>query len=165
LRSLPYAAASAAAVLIIGLCAVTAGTQVVRTARRLVGWQRRQEPIPAIGQVDLVYFYEPTCPACRIVSPHVDALRRRYPRCRVARVNTTDPAGFALQKEYNRAYGVPRREQNYIPAVFAGRRYFIGAVAIVQELPAYLAAGPFGRPVPAPRHGGPATLSASRSTW
>jgi cytochrome c biogenesis protein CcdA len=146
-------------VLIIGLCAVTAGTQVARIARRLIVWRRRQEPIPAFGQVDLVYFYEPTCPACRTASPRIEAIRRRYPRYRVAGVNTTDPAGIALQEEYNRAYGVPRREQDHIPAVFAGRRYFIGADAIDQELPAYLAAGPLSRPVSPPREAGAALLA------
>ena len=162
MKSVPSAAATAACCLIIGLCAVAAGIQITQTARRLVTWQRRQEPVPAFGQADIVYFSEPTCPACQIASPTILDLRRLYPRYRVARVNISTPAGIALQEEYNRAYRVPRRDQDHIPIAFAGRRYFLGVDAVTKALPAYLRAGPLVRPgrLPRPREGGRTILVA-----
>jgi hypothetical protein len=145
-RSLRGVAGTAACGLLIGLCAVLAAVQLGGVARRVQSWQRRQEPVPAFGQSDLVYFSEPTCPACRIASPTILDLQRRYPHYRIARVDTSAPAGTALQEEYNRAYKVPVADRNRIPAVFAGRRCFIGSTAIVTDLPAYLRGTPLTRP-------------------
>src|SRR5712691_6158688 len=162
MRSVRSDAGTAACCLIIGLCALAAGIQITQTARRLVTWQRRQEPVPAFGQADVVYFSEPTCPACQIASPTILDLRRLYPAYRVARVNISTPAGIALQEEYNRAYRVPRRDQDHIPIAFAGRRYFLGVDAVTKELPAYLRSGPLVRPgrLPRPREGGRTLLMA-----
>src|SRR5207245_7499670 len=81
---------------------------------------------------------------------------------RIARVNTSTPAGIALQEEYNRAYRVPRRDQDHIPIAFAGRRYFLGVDAVTKELPAYLRADPLVRPSRhlRPREGGRTLLMA-----
>jgi hypothetical protein len=154
-------ALTAASCLITGLCALAAGVQITQMARRLITWQRRQEPIPAFGRADVVYFYEPTCPACQVTSPTILDLRRRYPRYRIARVNSSTPAGIALQEEYNRAYDVPTRDRDRIPIAFAGRRYFLGTTAIGTDLPAYLRATPLVRPgrnLP-PHERGPAILA------
>jgi hypothetical protein len=134
---------------------------MVQIGRGLVSWQRRQEPIPAFGQADLVYFYEPTCPACQIASPTILELRRQYLHYRIARVDTSGPAGIALQEEYYHAYRVPARDRGRIPIAFAGRRYFLGASPIVTSLPAYLRAGDLPRPSRSrgPRESGDATLT------
>src|SRR5581483_7861224 len=84
--------------------------------------------------------------ACEVASPTVVALRRRYPQYRIARVDSSTPAGIALQEEYDLAYAVPSRDRDRVPAAFAGRRFFIGASAIVEDLPTYLQAAPPARP-------------------
>jgi cytochrome c biogenesis protein CcdA len=145
-RSFRYVAITSACCLSIGLCLIVAGMQIRQVARRFGAWERRHEPIPAFGQADVVYFYEPTCSACEVASPTVLALRRRYPRYRIARVDSSTPAGIALQEEYNLAYAVPPRDRDRVPAAFAGRRFFIGASAIVEDLPASLQAAPPARP-------------------
>ena len=106
MRSLRSFGAAAACWVIIGLCVLAAGVQIAQVARRSIRWVRQREPVPAFGQADVVYFFEPTCPACRVASPIVEKLRHRYPRYRIARVDTTASAGIALQEEYNRAYQV-----------------------------------------------------------
>jgi cytochrome c biogenesis protein CcdA len=123
---------------VVGLCLLVASVQVGRIARLLVTWGRRQEPVLAFGQADVVYFYEPTCLACQIASPAILELRRYYPRYRIARVDSSTPRGLALQEEYNLAYRVPLHDRDRVPAAFAGRRSFIGAAAILTDLPAYL---------------------------
>jgi cytochrome c biogenesis protein CcdA len=142
LRSIP---ATAAYCLILGLCVIIAGMQLTHIASRLITWHRWQEPVPRFGQADIVYFSEPTCPACQRASPTIEILRRQYPNYQMVRVNSATPAGIALQEEYNRAYRVPRRDQDRIPIAFAGGRYFMGVDAVTKELPAYLRAGPLMR--------------------
>src|SRR5438128_6853345 len=161
MKSVRSAAATAACCLIVGLCAIAAGTQITRTARRLVTWQRQQEPVPAFGEADIVYFSEPTCPACQQASPSIELLRRQYPQFHIARVNTAAPAGIALQEEYNRTYRVPRRDQDRIPIAFAGGRYFMGVNEVTKKLPAYLHSGPLVRPSRQlrPREGGRTILT------
>jgi cytochrome c biogenesis protein CcdA len=136
--------------LVIGVCVVVSGIEVGGVLRRVAAQQerRRQERPPAFGQADLVYFSEPTCPACRAAAPTIEALRRRYPSYRIARVDTTTPDGIALQEEYNRAYRVPAALQDRIPSAFAGSRFFVGADQIARNLPLLLAAGPLERPHP-----------------
>jgi hypothetical protein len=141
-------AAAMACWLTIGLCVFVSGIQLYRITGHLITWQRRQEPVPAFGGVDVVYFYEPTCPACQIASPAVLELRRRYPRYRIARVDTSSSAGIALQEEYSNAYGVPARDRDRIPTAFAGHRYFVGADAITVDLTAYLRTAVLTRPSP-----------------
>jgi hypothetical protein len=135
----------AAHYLIVGLCAVVAVVQIAHMAGRYITWHRQQEPVPAFGEADIVYFSEPTCPACQQASPTIMLLRHQYANLHIARVNTTLPAGIALQEEYNRAYHVPRRDQDRIPVAFAGQRYFLGVDAVTKELPAYLRSGPLVR--------------------
>jgi hypothetical protein len=148
MRSFRSVATTAGYGLILGLCLLLAGGQITQMVRRLVSWQQRREPVPAFGQADIVYFYEPTCPACQIASPRILELRRQYRRYRIARVDTSSPAGIALQEEYDLAYQVPERDRGRIPIAFAGRRYFLGASSIATGLPAYLRT--FGAPHAAP---------------
>ncbi len=146
MRSLRSVAATAACCLIIALCAGAVLFQMVQMSGHLIAWQRQQERVPAFGQPDIVYFSEPTCPACQETAPHLRAIERRFQRYRFAHVNSATHAGIALQEEYNRAYRVPKRDQDRIPILFAGDRYFLGTVAIGQQFPAYLAARPLARP-------------------
>jgi cytochrome c biogenesis protein CcdA len=161
MRAFRTVAITAAYGLTLAICVVLAGTQLGQMARRVVSWQQRREPIPAFGQADVVYFYEPTCPACQIASPRILGLRRQYRRYQIARVDTSSPTGIALQEEYYRAYQVPARDRGRIPIAFAGRRYFLGASPIVTGLPAYLHAGDLPRPSRrlAPRESGDAVLT------
>lgn len=124
--------------LLLAACLAASVWQLSSLGRHLSAWRRQHESVPAYGAAPIVYFHEPTCPACRIVSPSLDKLARRFPRYRLARVNTASPAGIALHEEYVRAYRLPATDQARIPVVFAGRRAFIGVDAITRDLPAYL---------------------------
>ena len=128
--------------LIIGHSTRLLGFRAAPLAGQWTSFQRRQPVIPALGTVNLVYFSEPTGPACQAASPAITLLQRRYPGYRLARVDTATAARMALQQEYYRAYHVPPRDQNRIPILFAGHRYFLGTGAIQKTLPAFLAAGP-----------------------
>src|SRR5690349_14608326 len=101
------AAGAIAGWLLISLCVLVGGTQLSHLTRRIVHWNRMRERVPGFGQADVVYFYEPSCSACRLASPGMAALRRRYPSYRIAQVNTLTTEGIALQAEYSRAYRVP----------------------------------------------------------
>jgi hypothetical protein len=146
MRSLRSSALTAAYCLLLGLCTAVAVVQIARIGRRILTWQRRPEAIPAFGQADVVYFYEPTCVACQVASPRILELRRQYPRYRIARVDTSGPTGIALQEEYYRAYRVPVRDRGRIPIAFAGRRYFLGVSPITRDLREYVRAGDLPRP-------------------
>jgi len=122
---------------VLVLCTLLTCVQVARITRHLVTRQQK-EPVPAFGEADVVYFFAPTCPACKVTSPTIGRLRRQYPQYRIARVDTATPAGIALQEEYSQAYKLPAREQGRIPIAFAGRRHFLGITEITRELPAYL---------------------------
>jgi thiol-disulfide isomerase/thioredoxin len=132
--------------LVIGLCAVVAALQLIGMARHLHTGPRREEPVPAYGQAEIVYFGEPTCPACQAAAPAIAELQRRYPQYRLARVDVSIPAGDALQQQYYRAYKVPKRDRDRIPIAFAGKRYFMGTTAVTDDLRRYLSAGPLPRP-------------------
>lgn len=128
--------------LVTALGLLTAGSQLVRIVRALAPRPLRSQAVPAFGQADVVYFSEPTCPACKAASPAIAELQRRFPRYRLARVDVSTPAGDALQQQYYRAYKVPQRDRDRIPIAFAGRRYFLGSGAIIEDLGHYLGAGP-----------------------
>jgi uncharacterized membrane protein YgcG len=161
MRSPHNVAVTVACWLIIAACAVISLLQVARVVSHLASWERRQPVVPAFGVADVVYFSEPACPACQVASPAIALLQRRYPRYRIARVDSSTPAGIALQEEYNRAYKVPRADRDRIPVAFAGQRYFLGTTGITAELPAYLRAAPLARPRRAlqPHEEGSAILS------
>jgi hypothetical protein len=147
--------------MVFGLCLVVLAVQVVQIGGRLITWFRQQEPVPAFGRADIVYFSEPTCPACQQALPSIEVLGRLYPRLYIARVNAATPPGIALQEEYNRAYRVPKRDQDRIPIAFAGPRYFLGVDAVTKALPAFLRSGPLSRPnwLVRPREGGGTILA------
>jgi hypothetical protein len=139
--------------LLTALCVLTAGSQLIRMVRAVAhGPQEWVEVVPAFGQADVVYFGEPTCPACKAASPAVTDLQRRYPRYRLARVDVSTRAGDALQEQYYRAYKVPTRDRDRIPIAFAGHRYFLGSVAITEDLRHYLGAGPLPSPLTSSGH-------------
>src|SRR2546422_9576526 len=99
MKSLRLTAGTIACYLVLGLCAIVAGVQVMGLARRVVTWQRRQPPVPAFGQADIVYFSEPTCPACQIATPTILTLQRRVPPRPIAPVDTSPPARIAPHGE------------------------------------------------------------------
>jgi cytochrome c biogenesis protein CcdA len=118
----------------------------------LVNWTARlvqhvgrwiHEPaVPAYGSVDVVYFYEPGCPACMLARPVCDRLQRRYPRYRWARVDLSYPRGMELAETYYLHGKIPVRSRGTIPTVFVGTRAFIGYGEISGRLPRYVASLP-----------------------
>jgi cytochrome c biogenesis protein CcdA len=118
----------------------------------LVNWTARlvqhvgrwiHEPaVPAYGSVDVVYFYEPGCPACMLARPICDRLQRRYPQYRWARVDLSYPRGMELAETYYLHGKIPVRSRGTIPTVFVGTRAFIGYGEISGRLPAFVASLP-----------------------
>src|SRR5262245_48953708 len=83
------------------VCLGILGNWIVRAAQSAGRWIH-QPAVPAFGAAEVVYFYSPTCPACRMTRPVVDDLARRYPQYRWERVDITYPRGYELAEQYYR---------------------------------------------------------------
>lgn len=94
------------------------------------------------GVVRAVYFFSPTCPACR------DLAQRDLPpilaewgsSLELLRVDVSTPAGSTLYQAAMRKWLVAR-ERFGVPALFVGRRHLVGTVEIPAQLPGIVEAG------------------------
>jgi cytochrome c biogenesis protein CcdA len=149
-RLLSIAGHSVVLVVCLGLLA----GWTVRMARHIRQWVH-EPAVPQFGAVEVVYFYEPGCPACLRARPFLERLQRRYPRYRWARVDLSYRRGMELAEAYYLHARVPVRDRGTIPVVFAGLRPFIGYLQIHDALPPYLERTPLAAPAAASGAGAP----------
>jgi uncharacterized membrane protein len=99
---------------------------------------------PAVGDdvVRAIYFFSPTCPACRdLQARHLPGITARWgERLDLRKIDVTTPEGRTLFQAAMRSWLVPR-ERFGVPAVFIGRRHLVGTQEIPGELPKLIEAG------------------------
>ncbi len=101
--------------------------------------------------VQLLYFYTPTCPNCRVISQDVfPVLRERYgDQLDILEVDASRPDGSAFFQEALARYNVPSSRQG-VPFIIIEDTVLVGSLEIPQQLPgliaSHLAAGGVGWP-------------------
>jgi len=104
------------------------------------------EPGLEPGQQYLVYFWAPTCPACHLVGPTIHDFVDAHPEVVLRALSLAERDSFPVFESYCMRYQVPPPLRGYIPLVFFGDDYLIGADEITlarldEELEEMRAAG------------------------
>jgi thiol-disulfide isomerase/thioredoxin len=147
---------------VLVVCLGILGDWLVRVTPVVRRWVH-PPAVPAFGAAEVVYFFEPGCPACKRTGPILDRLERRYSQYRWARVDISYPRGFELAEQYYQQYRLPVRQRGTIPMVFAGGRRFTGLHEIRDKLPAYLGRATLARPQPRKQPAADAGTAAAAS--
>ncbi len=80
--------------------------------------------VSAQEQVEIDFFYSPTCPYCIKEGKFLSELEKEYPEIKINRMVSFE--NIELLREFYQKYEVPKREQGLVPITFTQERYFLG---------------------------------------
>ncbi len=78
------------------------------------------------NQIEIDFFYSPTCPHCAEEEKFLNRLEEEYPEIKINRFSVFDRNNLELLKESYKEYEVPVEYYGMVPATFTNERYFVG---------------------------------------
>jgi len=78
------------------------------------------------NQVEINFFYSPTCPHCAKEEKFLDGLQNKYPEIKINRFSASEGNNLELLKEFYKNFNVSPKYYGMVPATFTNSRYFIG---------------------------------------
>jgi len=77
-------------------------------------------------EVEIDFFFSPTCPHCAREEKFLDELENKYPDIKINRYLVSGKENVDLLKEYYKKYDVSKSYYGMVPATFTNDKYFIG---------------------------------------
>jgi len=85
-------------------------------------------------QVNVIYFYSPTCSSCYNLNEYFDYLIEKYTNLNLIKLNIADLKNKSLLDEYNKTYNVSEEDEGIIPVIFCKDTYLTGEKEIKEHL-------------------------------
>ena len=81
--------------------------------------------VSAKQEIEINFFYSPSCSACRSEQEFLDKIEKEYPEVKINRYNIADYQGYELVKKICKEYNVERYIGS-VPLTFIGSGFFAG---------------------------------------
>lgn len=78
------------------------------------------------NQIEINFFYSPTCLHCAKEERFLDGLQKEYPEIKINRFSVFIKDNIELLKEFYKEYEVPIENYGMVPITFTNERYFVG---------------------------------------
>lgn len=78
------------------------------------------------NQIEINFFYSPTCSHCAKEERFLDGLQKEYPEIKINRFSVFIKDNIELLKEFYKEYEVPIENYGMVPITFTNERYFVG---------------------------------------
>ena len=78
------------------------------------------------NQIEIDFFYSPTCPHCAEEEKFLNELEEKYPEIKINRFSVFDKGNVELLKEFYKEYEVSIENYGMVPVTFTNERYFVG---------------------------------------
>jgi len=78
------------------------------------------------SQVEIDFFYSPTCPHCAKEEKFLNELEEKYSEIKVNRFSVFNKDNVELLKEFYKEYEVPVENYGMVPITFTDNKYFVG---------------------------------------
>ncbi len=75
------------------------------------------------AQLEVLYFFSPTCSSCASVSKYMDKIAKTYPEAKIQKYNVTNTQNKGLLNQYCDYYKVDKEIAGTVPMVFARNQY------------------------------------------
>lgn len=78
------------------------------------------------NNIEINFFYSPTCPHCAEEEKFLDKLENKYPDITINRYSVFDKSSIDLLKGFYEKYQVSQEYRGMVPITFSNNKYFVG---------------------------------------
>ncbi len=82
--------------------------------------------VSAQENIEINFFYSPTCPHCAKEEKFLDEIQEKYSDIIINRYLVNETKNIDLLKKYYNDYNVPEEYYGMVPATFTNNKYFVG---------------------------------------
>lgn len=84
-------------------------------------------------EIEIDFFYSPTCPHCAEEKIFLDQIKEKYPQIEINRHSLSLKENIELLKQFYQEYGVPSKNFGLVPVTFIEGKYFLGFSPRIEE--------------------------------